>query len=438
MADGFRFDLIPPGAGVLCALSGGADSMYLLCRLLEGREKYGWTVCAAHLDHGLRESAGRDADFVRAWCEARGVPLTAGREDVAALARREGLGIEEAGRAARYRFLADAAREAGCALIATGHHAGDNAETVLMNLIRGCGLKGLTGIPQRRGNIVRPMLEVSRPEIESYLRERAVPHVEDETNAGLDYARNRVRHRLLPLLEELNPRAAAHIAAAARRLGEDEELLSAQAAPLIAQGLDIPEGLALPVRTLREAPRPLALRCCAGALERAGLRGGAVHLDKILALALGEGPSAQIHVPGGAVRRQYELLVFSPGPAPPPPPPRPLAEGEQIWGEWTVACAPAVCPDKAYVSPWEFYLEPGRYTIRPRREGDRIALGPRPSKTVKKLMIDEKIPARRRDHVPVLAAGEEAAAVGGFGPERSRLARPGGPALHIILKDGGE
>ena len=438
MADGFRFDLIPLGAGVLCAVSGGADSMYLLCRLLEGRERYGWTVCAAHLDHGLRESAGRDADFVRAWCEARGVPLSAGREDVAALARREGLGIEEAGRAARYRFLARAARETGCALIATGHHAGDNAETVLMNLIRGCGLKGLTGIPQRRGNIVRPMLEVSRPEIESYLRERAVPHVEDETNAGLDYARNRVRHRLLPLLEELNPRAAAHIAAAARRLGEDEELLSAQAAPLIAQGLDIPEGLALPVRTLREAPRPLALRCCAGALERAGLRGGAVHLDKILALALGEGPSAQIHVPGGTVRRQYELLVFSPGPAPPPPPPRPLAEGEQIWGEWTVACAPAVCPDKAYVSPWEFYLEPGRYTIRPRREGDRIALGPRPSKTVKKLMIDEKIPARRRDHVPVLAAGEEAAAVGGFGPERSRLARPGGPALHIILKDGGE
>ena len=273
MADGFRFDLIPPGSGVLCALSGGADSMYLLCRLLEGREKYGWTVCAAHLDHGLRESARRDADFVRAWCEARGVPLTAGREDVAALARREGLGIEEAGRAARYRFLARAAREAGCALIATGHHAGDNAETVLMNLIRGCGLKGLTGIPQRRGNIVRPMLEVSRPEIESYLRERAVPHVEDETNAGLDYARNRVRHRLLPLLEELNPRAAAHIAAAARRLGEDEELLSAQAAPLIAQGLDIPDGLALPVRALREAPWPCGpAPCCWSGLGWAARR----------------------------------------------------------------------------------------------------------------------------------------------------------------------
>ena len=440
MADGFRFDLIPPGSGVLCALSGGADSMYLLCRLLEGREKYGWAVCAAHFNHGLRESAGRDADFVRAWCEARGVPLTAGREDVAALARREGLGIEEAGRAARYRFLADAARRAGLEFIATGHHAGDNAETVLMNLIRGCGLKGLTGIPQRRGNIVRPMLEVSRPEIESYLRERAVPHVEDETNAGLDYARNRVRHRLLPLLEELNPRAAAHIAAAARRLGEDEELLSAQAAPLIAQGLDIPDGLALPVRALREAPRPLALRACAMLLERAGLGGEAVHLENILSIAAGDGPSAHVDVPGGSVRRQYELLVFSPGPEPEPgpPPPMELVEGKSRWGDWTVTCIQGTCPEKAYISPWEFYLEPGRYTIRPRREGDRIALGPRPSKTVKKLMIDEKIPACRRDHVPVLAAGEAAAAVGGFGPERSCLARPGGPALHIMLKYGGE
>ena len=440
MGDGFRFGLIPPGSGVLCALSGGADSMYLLCRLLEGREKYGWTVQAAHLNHGLRPTARRDEDFVRDWCGKRDVPLTVGHAAAGELARREGLSIEEAGRVLRYAFLEETARREGLELIATGHHAGDNAETVLMNLIRGCGLNGLTGIPERRGNIVRPMLEASRPEIEGYLTAHHVPHVEDETNADPAYTRNKVRHQLLPLLEELNPRAAAHIAAAARRLGEDEELLSAQAAPLIAQGLDIPDGLALPVRALREAPRPLALRACAMLLERAGLGGEAVHLENILSIAAGDGPSAHVDVPGGSVRRQYELLVFSPGPEPEPgpPPPMELVEGKSRWGDWTVTCIQGTCPEKAYISPWEFYLEPGRYTIRPRREGDRIALGPRPSKTVKKLMIDEKIPARRRDHVPVLAAGEEAAAVGGFGPERSRLARPGGPALHIMLKDGGE
>ncbi len=434
MGDAFQFGLIPPGSGVLCALSGGADSMYLLCRLLEGRERYGWRVCAAHLNHGLRETAGRDEKFVRDWCGRRGVPLAVGFEDVAGYARREGLSLEEAGRTLRYRFLGQAALEAGCPLIATGHHAGDSAETVLMNLIRGCGLKGLAGIPERRDNIVRPMLEVSRGEIEAYLKEHGVPHVEDETNDDVNYTRNKVRHQLLPLLEELNPQAAAHIAAAARRLREDEEELSRQAAPLAAEGLDIPDGVALPVRVLREAPRPLALRACAGLLERAGLGAQAVHLERVLALALGDDPSAGADLPGGRAYRQYELLVLAPGADPEPPAPAQLREGEQAWGEWRIWCAPAPCPAKAYISPWEFYLRPEAYLVRPRREGDRLTLGRRPEKTVKKLMIEGKVPARRRARVPVLALGGRAAAVGGLGPEKDCLAAPGAPALHIIIK----
>lgn len=434
MGDGFRFGLIPPGGRVVCALSGGADSMYLLCRLLEGAGRYGWTVRAAHLNHGLRDTARRDENFVRAWCGERGVPLAVERADVSAHAAGNGLSVEEAGRTLRYAFLEEEARKAGGALIATGHHAGDNAETVLMNLIRGCGLKGLCGIPERRGNIVRPMLEVSRREIEDYLSAHGVPHVEDETNADPAYTRNKVRHRLLPLLEELNPQAAAHIAAAARRLREDEEELNRQAAPLAAEGLDIPEGIALPVRVLREAPRPLALRACAMTLGRAGLGGDAAHLEAVMALALGEDPSAQADVPGGRVRRQYELLAFIPGPDPDPPAPAELAEGAQVWGSWTIWCAPAACPAKAYVSPWEFYLKPGGYTVRPRREGDRIALGSRPPKTVKKLMIEGRVPAGARGLVPVLDRGGEAAALGGFGPGKEYLAAPGAPALHIILK----
>ena len=432
--DGFRFDLIPPGAGVLCALSGGADSMYLLCRLLEGRERYGWTVRAAHLNHGLRPAARRDEDFVRDWCKRQGVPLAAGRADVPAFVRREGLSVEEGARILRYRFLAETAEAEGLALTATGHHAGDNAETVLMNLIRGCGLKGLAGIPERRDNIVRPMLEVSRGEIEAYLKEHGVPHVEDETNEDVNYTRNKVRHQLLPLLEELNPQAAAHIAAAARRLREDEEELSRQAAPLAAEGLDIPDGVALPVRVLREAPRPLALRACAGLLERAGLGAQAVHLERVLALALGDDPSAGADLPGGRAYRQYELLVLAPGADPEPPAPAQLREGEQAWGEWRIWCAPAPCPAKAYISPWEFYLRPEAYLVRPRREGDRLTLGRRPEKTVKKLMIEGKVPARRRARVPVLALGGRAAAVGGLGPEKDCLAAPGAPALHIIIK----
>ncbi len=432
--DGFRAELIPPGSGVLCALSGGADSMYLLCRLLEGREAHGWTVQAAHLHHGLRVSAGRDEEMVRRWCAQRGVPLTVGHADAAAYARQQGMCVEEAGRTLRYAFLEDTARQEGLALIATGHHAGDDAETVLMNLVRGCGLKGLTGIPPRRGSIVRPMLGVTRREIEAYLSERGVPHVEDETNADPAYTRNRVRHRLIPLLEELNPQACAHIRAAAARLREDEEELERQSAPLAAQALEIPEGTAVPARVLADAPRPLALRACAMLLEQTGLGGEAVHLERVLALAAGADPSAGLDVPGGSVRRQYDLLVFSAGPAPTPPPPAALEEGTARWGRWSVSCVPAVCPAKAYVSPWEFYLRPGAYLVRSRREGDRIALGRRPEKSVKKLMIEGRVPACRRELVPVLDREGAPPAVGGFGPGKGCLAEPGEPALHIILK----
>ncbi len=436
--DGFRFDLIPPGAGVLCALSGGADSMYLLCRLLEGRERYGWTVYAAHFNHGLRPAAQRDEDFVRDWCKRQGVPLATGRADVPAFVRREGLSVEEGARILRYRFLAETAEAEGLALTATGHHAGDNAETVLMNLIRGCGLNGLTGIPERRGDIVRPMLNVTRREIGDYLKEHGVPHVEDETNADPAYTRNRVRLRLLPLLEELNPRAAEHICAAAARLREDEAELSRQAERISGQGLDIPEGLAVNVEPLREAPRAIALRACGQLLDKAGLSGESVHREGMLALALGDDPSAQIDVPGGSVRRQYELLALAPLGERLPPEPMALEAGESRWGSWRISCTPAVCPAKAYASPEEFYLKPGAYTLRPRREGDVITLGKRPSKTVKKLMIEGRVPACRRELVPVVDGGGRAAALGGFGPDLDFLAEPGYPALHIIIKSRGE
>ena len=412
--------------------------MYLLCRLLEGRERYGWTVCAAHFNHGLRLTAQRDEDFVRDWCGRQSVPLYATRENAEEYAFRNKLSVEEAGRVLRYRFLGETAWEIGCAehpfFVATGHHAGDNAETVLMNLIRGCGLNGLTGIPERRGSVVRPMLNVTRREILDYLEEHAVPHVEDETNTDPAYTRNKVRLQLLPLLEELNPRAVEHLCAAAARLGEDEAELSRQAARISGQGLDVPEGVAVNVDLLREAPRPIALRACGQLLERAGLGAEAVHREGMLALALGDNPSASLDVPGGRVWRQYGLLALSPGRAAGPPEPRELAEGQLRWGSWAIGCVPAVCPEKAYVTAQNFYLKPDRYVVRSRREGDALTLGKRPAKTVKKLMIEGRVPAHSRESVPVLEAGGRAAALGGFGPDREFLAEPGAPALHIILK----
>lgn len=434
MADGFRYDLIPPGTKVLCALSGGADSMYLLCRLVEGAEAGGYAVHAAHFNHQLRETADRDEAFVRGWCTDKEIPLTAERGAAGPEAAARGLGLEECARQMRYAFLERAAAQAGCALIATGHHQGDNAETVLMNLIRGSGLRGLAGIPERRGNIIRPMLAVSRADIDGYLAEHGVPHMEDETNGDERYTRNRVRHTLLPLLTELNPRAAEHIAAAALRIREDEEELSRQAALLLQSAERRGAGWAVPAAVLTGTPRPIALRAAGELLRRAGLAGQAVHLERVLELAAGDAPSARLDLPGGTVWREYKYVVAG-QPGAETLPEAPLLEGENRWGRWRITCKSAQCPEKGYLSPNEFYLRAERYSIRSRRAGDEIRLGRRPAKRVKKLLIDERTPAGRRGLLPVLDCGGRVAALGAFGPDAYFLARSGQKALHIILTE---
>ncbi len=434
MSPGFRFDLIPPDTRVLAALSGGADSVYLVSRLKEA----GVPVVCAHYNHCLRPTADRDEQFVRARCEAWGIPLVVGRGDVAARAAQRGMSLEECAREMRYAFLERTALEQGCALIATGHHAGDNAETVLMNLIRGSGLRGLCGIPPKRGSLIRPMLEVTREEIDQWLTARGIPHVEDETNGDDTFTRNKVRHRLMPLLEELNPRARAHITAAAARLREDEILLTRLAEELLTRCEAREEGLAIPAADLAEAPRPLALRACGILSRRAGLGTQAAHLEGILALCRSDDPSASVDVPGGSVWREYEFLVLGHRDAPAGETVPLEADGVTRWGRWRVECHPSTAPEKPYLNKNSYHLRPGEYTLRPRREGDKVKLGKRPEKTVKKLMIEEKIPAYRRESIPVLDGGGEAAAVGGFGPDARFLAKKGQPSLHIILTEENE
>ena len=452
--DPFRFDLIPPGSTVVCAVSGGADSVYLLHRLYCWRMGHPFTLIAAHYNHNLRgEESRRDEEFVRRFvaercgaarvvsgqreCILPPVELIVGSGDVAGEAKRRKAGLEETARDMRYAFLNETADRVGADFIATAHNADDNAETLLLHLLRGCGLQGLTGIQPVRGRLIRPMLEVTRAQVEEYLRIYSIPHVEDSSNGTDDYLRNRLRHQVLPLLEELAPGFTGRSRGTIARLRADEGELSRQAAALCGQALDIPLGIAIPARVLAEAPQALAVRVVRLLLAR--LNGGdtgctAAHLEAVAELCRGTDPSAKANLPGGiTVRRQYDLLVLTAQTEQVPPPPLPLAFGENRWGDWTVLCEEAVCSGKAYVSPTEFYLRRGEYLIRSRWPGDRVKLGPRPERTVKRLMIDGKIPAHRRGHIPVLAAEGGVAAVGGFGPGREYLAEREGPALHIIL-----
>jgi tRNA(Ile)-lysidine synthase len=235
-----RHGLVPAGAHVLAAASGGPDSVALasILRELSGVRRGGFRLTLAHLDHRLRAAAARDRRFVAELARRWDLPVVSGRRDVRALARRRGVGIEEAARMARYDFLNRAARKAGAGIVAVGHHADDQAETVLMNLLRGSGLRGLAGMPIRRPlapgsevTLVRPLLEVRRAEVVDYLEARGLEWMEDETNRSRRMLRNRVRLDLLPMLErDYAPGFAARLARSAEGLRAVQQLVAGRAA----------------------------------------------------------------------------------------------------------------------------------------------------------------------------------------------------------------
>ena len=257
-----RWHMLPPSGGVmLVAVSGGRDSVCLLHYLAAMPRDF--TVAAAHLDHGQRPTAGRDVAFVEELCRSLDVPLTVERADVPALARERGVGLEEAGRMARYDFFRRTADRLGAQRIATAHHAADQAETVLLNLVRGTGMQGLAGIPPVRGRIVRPLLETSRQDIETYLEIHRLSHVEDETNRDTALRRNLLRREVMPRLAELHDGAAANICRTAELLRQEDAFLDALAADYLPAA-----GLTAGRERLRSAPEVLRLRALRLLAER--------------------------------------------------------------------------------------------------------------------------------------------------------------------------
>lgn len=224
-----QYSLFSQGDRIAVGVSGGADSVALLRFLAALRPQFGWDLVVCHIHHGLRGAeADRDECFVRALAEQLGLPCAVSRIDAAALALREHISVEEAGRMARYAFFAQTAGEGG--RIATAHTLDDSIETVLMNLVRGTGLRGLCGIPRIRGNIVRPLLDCTRAEVEDYLGALGQPYCTDSTNLTDDYTRNRIRHDILPRLCALNPNFPGTMARMLPRLAAQQALTDCLAA----------------------------------------------------------------------------------------------------------------------------------------------------------------------------------------------------------------
>lgn len=224
-----KYNMLSRGDRVTVGLSGGADSSALLLCLLELKDEFGIEVSAAHVNHCLRgEESDSDERFVRDLCENLGVPLEVLRADVSTKAAQSGEGLEECGRRIRYDFF----KSLGTT-VATAHNLNDVCETFLFNFSRGAGLRGLTSIPPVRDNIVRPLIECSRAEIEEYCREKEIDFVTDSTNSDVDYSRNRIRHMVIPELKRINASLETSALRCIDSLREDDEFLHSMAEELV-------------------------------------------------------------------------------------------------------------------------------------------------------------------------------------------------------------
>ena len=395
--------MVEPGDRIICAVSGGADSVALLFALYLLKDKLEIQLEAAHFNHHLRgEESDRDEAFVKDLCDRYDIPLHLGGAEVKARKK----GLEAAARDARYAFLKSLDGK-----IATAHTADDNAETVLMHLIRGTGLKGLGGIMPINGNVIRPMLTVTRREVEEFLAEWCLSYVEDSSNGTDAFLRNRVRHSIMPALKEENPKLAENLSAMALRLREEEDYLSRQA-----NERELPS-----VPELRSLHPAIRSRYLERFLKENGVREPEqTHIRQVESLVFSDRPSAQAQLPGGiCVGRCYDRLEILSQDALPEEKILPY-HGEAIFGPYRVICSPA---EEIINSSDTFTVCPvGNIRIRSRQSGDAIRLSGG-TKSLKKLFIDRKIPASRRNYLPVLADDSGILGVYEIGASIDRMAQ---------------
>ena len=380
-------DLIHPGDRIICAVSGGADSMALLWAMYLLKEEWQLDLAAVHFNHHLlEEEPDQHEAFVRSFCEGYGIPLYVGSGHIVSGKK----GLEAAARDARYAYFKTLDGS-----IATAHTADDNAETVLMHLVRGTGLKGLGGITPRNGSIIRPMLSITRAEVLQFLEEYAVEHVEDSLNAGDRFLRNRIRHHVMPVLKAENPKFSENVSAMALRLRQDEQALAgfAEADP----NPDIP--------TLRAMVPAVRSRALESILRKMGLaEPESVHIQRMEELVFSDNPSAKADLPGMCVRRSYNKLEKVQG-------------AEAV--SWTFSQAIAETIEN---TPTLFTIKPvGEIRVRSRQSGDQIRL-PGGSRSVKKLFIDRKIPAHQRESIPILVDDLGILGIPGIGVNLDRAA----------------
>ncbi len=430
------YDLLKDTAEVTVAISGGADSTALLYAMAALQSAYGYRLYAAHYNHCLRgdESDG-DQSFVQALCQKLGIPLFCGSGDVAQMAKQQKCSVELAARRARYDFLQQVAK----GKIATAHTADDNLETLLFCLARGTGLKGLCGIPPQRGQIIRPMLFCTREQVEAYLAQRQAKYRTDSTNADDEYTRNRIRHRVVPQLKEINTAAVEHAARLCRELRQDQDFLVQSAASAFA---DLRAGQGLNAGGVAELHPALRARVVELLLQQAGAPIDALHLQAVEQLSLQV--SGRTGLPGGffAQVKGGVLQVCKTKVEPLPtveltPQNGPICidglrlqlvsrqEYENLQKIHSLLSKSTIDYDKIT----------GKILLRSRQSGDRFKSAQRGvTKSLKKLFCEANIPLSQRESVPILADDAGPLFVQGFGVD-ARVAPDAASQKFLVVSE---
>jgi tRNA(Ile)-lysidine synthase len=445
--------LLPAGSTLLCGVSGGPDSAALAAAVTRLRARLGLRrIHLGHVDHQLRATSVSDAQVAQALAANLGLPIVVRRVDV----KREE-GPEASARRARYLALQSMAEQLGCTHVAVGHTRTDQAETVLLRLLRGSGLAGLAAMAPSRAlgpnlRLVRPLLGLTRGDVRRYAERSGVPFCEDPTNRDRRLLRNRLRLEAWPLLEEISPRLESHLAQLAERCGEDDRALEELAAMASGSALrTTAQGeVALDVAALREVPPAVARRILRRACRRAEPRAQptAVHIGRLLAMVR-SGRAAEAHVTGDLSAKLWRGdLVLAPRRRTPSAhaPFRYEILGEGLWpcpeaGLSLRIEAFAAGSDPAIPERRGLLLAPEALTfpleLRSRRPGDRFrphrGLGTR---KLKRFLIDEGIPREKRDQVPLLcSAGEILWVVGLRAAEAARRPLQGSSGWRIEVSE---
>lgn len=422
-----RYHMLAPGDRVLIGLSGGADSMALAFLLHSMQKEWEITVEAVHVNHGLRGAeAQRDAAFVTDWCAKQQMPLHVFERDVAGLAKAKGISIEQAGREVRYAIFGSFGKGVK---IATAHHLNDSVETVLLHLARGTSIDGLTGIPPVRGNIIRPLTDCTRADIMAFCASNNIPFVIDSTNLQNDYARNRIRNEVIPVLQGVNPALEVSFRRFFQLAADDAACLNRQAQDAYVQAcvngtLDCAFVAALDPALQGRVLRSFLTDQC-----------GIVPEQRHVALAQGvvcRGGKVQLTDCMGIKRYQNRLfsVPFS----------KKRAVSFQIVNKLTLTRKEFFNISKNEENHFNFCADcdkiKGNILVRSRLPGDQITLpGRNCTKKIKKYLHEMGVPEHLRSSVPVIADDLGVAGVAGYSCDRR--VQPGEDTARFLLMEIG-